>query len=72
MRPQTDHRNDITSTIIGLRIGSGRWGDLVTPVSLPSAATHCAAATAAALPPEDPPGTLLKSQGLRVTCTHSS
>lgn len=37
------------------------------PVSLPRAATHCEAATAAAEPPEDPPGTRSGSQGLQVT-----
>lgn len=37
------------------------------PVSLPRAATHCEAATAAAEPPEDPPGTLSGSHGLQVT-----
>ena len=39
------------------------------PVSLPSAAMHCPAATAAAEPPEEPPGTHRGSQGFRVTCT---
>ena len=38
------------------------------PVSLPRAAMHCEAATAAADPPEDPPGTLSMSCGLHVTC----
>src|ERR1035437_8840380 len=36
------------------------------PVSDPKAATHISAATAAADPPEDPPGTLDKSHGLQV------
>ena len=35
------------------------------PVSVPVAATHNRAATAAADPPEDPPGTVSVSQGLR-------
>ena len=35
------------------------------PVSLPSAATHMPAATAAADPPLDPPGTRCRSCGLR-------
>ena len=42
------------------------------PVSLPSAATHCCAATAAAEPPEDPPGTLSGSQGFRVICSQTA
>lgn len=37
------------------------------PVSLPRAAMHCDAATAAADPPEEPPGTLSMSHGLHVT-----
>lgn len=37
------------------------------PVSLPSDTTHCLAETAAAEPPDDPPGTLEISQGLAVT-----
>ena len=37
------------------------------PVSVPSAAGTNPAATAAALPPEDPPGTRVRFQGLRVT-----
>lgn len=41
------------------------------PVSLPSVATHCPAATAAADPPEEPPGTHLGSQGFRVTCAQA-
>ena len=36
------------------------------PVSLPSAKAHSPAATAAALPPEEPPGTRDRSTGLRV------
>jgi hypothetical protein len=36
------------------------------PVSVPSAARHDRAATAAAEPPDDPPGTRVPSQGLRV------
>ena len=36
------------------------------PVSEPRAKAHSPAATAAAAPPEDPPGTRLKSRGLRV------
>src|SRR2546429_1147059 len=36
------------------------------PVSVPSAPRHCAAATATAEPPDDPPGTRSASQGLRV------
>jgi hypothetical protein len=36
------------------------------PVSEPSAARHRSAATAAALPPLDPPGTRVVSHGLRV------
>jgi hypothetical protein len=36
------------------------------PVSDPSAAADSPAATAAALPPEEPPGTRLRSQGLPV------
>ncbi len=36
------------------------------PVSDPKAAAHCSAATAAAEPPEDPPGTQAVSHGLRV------
>src|SRR5512144_2317312 len=36
------------------------------PVSVPSAAAHRPAATAAALPPEEPPGTQARSHGLRV------
>ena len=39
-------------------------------MSLPRAAAHCPAATAAAEPPEDPPGTCSKLQGLRVACVH--
>ena len=37
------------------------------PVSVPSAATHSSAVTAAADPPEDPPGIRSVSHGLRVT-----
>src|ERR1043165_4606395 len=37
------------------------------PVSVPSAAMHWPAATAAAEPPEEPPGTRSMFQGLRVT-----
>lgn len=37
------------------------------PVSLPSAAMHWDAATAAADPPEEPPGTRSMSHGLQVT-----
>ena len=37
------------------------------PVSVPSAAMHWPAATAAAEPPEEPPGTWSRFQGLRVT-----
>lgn len=37
------------------------------PVSLPRAAMHCDAATAAADPPEEPPGTRSMSRGLHVT-----
>ena len=37
------------------------------PVSLPSAAMHWDAATAAADPPEEPPGTRSVSHGLHVT-----
>jgi hypothetical protein len=36
------------------------------PVSVPSAPRHSPAATAAALPPLDPPGTRSRSQGLWV------
>ena len=36
------------------------------PVSVPSEAKHCPAATEAAEPPEEPPGTLAVFQGLRV------
>src|SRR6185503_588790 len=36
------------------------------PVSLPSAAMHSSAATAAAEPPDDPPGMRVGSHGLRV------
>lgn len=36
------------------------------PVSLPKEMTHCLAATAAADPPDEPPGTRDVSQGLRV------
>ena len=36
------------------------------PVSDPSAPRHSSAATAAALPPLDPPGTRVRSHGLRV------
>ena len=36
------------------------------PVSEPSAASTSPEATAAAEPPEDPPGTLVKSQGFFV------
>ena len=36
------------------------------PVSEPSAARHSPAATAAAEPPEEPPGIVAGSQGLRV------
>lgn len=43
---------------------------MLPPVSLPSAAAHCPAATAAALPPLLPPGTRPASQGLRVTCAY--
>ncbi len=43
-----------------------RWGH--APVSLPSAAAHWPAATAAAEPPEEPPGTHRGSHGFRVTC----
>ncbi len=35
------------------------------PVSVPVAAGSSRAATAAAVPPEDPPGTRPRSQGLR-------
>jgi len=38
------------------------------PVSLPSDTIHCRAETAAADPPDDPPGTRDKSHGLAVTC----
>ncbi len=37
------------------------------PVSVPSVAVHSSAATAAAEPPDDPPGTRVGSHGLRVT-----
>jgi len=37
------------------------------PVSLPNDTTHCLAETAAADPPDDPPGTLDSSHGLAVT-----
>ena len=37
------------------------------PVSVPVAAGSRRAATAAAEPPDEPPGTRLSSQGLRVT-----
>lgn len=40
----------------------------VPPVSDPRATAHWFAATAAAEPPDDPPGVLDRSQGLRVTC----
>ena len=36
------------------------------PVSLPRAASHMPAATAAALPPDEPPGTLSRSRGFLV------
>src|SRR5437660_5670114 len=36
------------------------------PVSVPSAIAHRPAATAAALPPDEPPGTRVVSHGLRV------
>ena len=39
------------------------------PVSLPRVPTHCPLATAAAEPPDDPPGTRSRSQGFLVTCT---
>ena len=38
------------------------------PVSLPREATHWPAAMQAAEPPDEPPGTLSVSQGLRVLC----
>lgn len=38
----------------------------IPPVSLPRAAAHWFSATAEAEPPEDPPGILRISQGLRV------
>ena len=38
------------------------------PVSVPVAAGSRRAATAAADPPDEPPGTRLSSQGFRVTC----
>lgn len=37
------------------------------PVSLPKDTAHCPAETAAAEPPDDPPGTRETSQGLAVT-----
>src|ERR1041385_6650417 len=37
------------------------------PVSVPNAATHSSAETAAADPPEEPPGMRVMSQGFRVT-----
>lgn len=37
------------------------------PVSLPNDTIHCLAETAAAEPPDEPPGTRDKSQGLAVT-----
>src|SRR5512139_1124615 len=37
------------------------------PVSVPTPAKHMAAATAAAVPPEDPPGIRVRSHGFRVT-----
>lgn len=37
------------------------------PVSLPNDTTHCLAETAAAEPPDDPPGTHSRSQGFAVT-----
>ena len=40
------------------------------PVSLPSAAGTMPAATAAAEPPEEPPGVLARRQGLRVGPEH--
>ncbi len=39
---------------------------MLPPVSVPIDQTASPAATAAALPPDDPPGTLPKSHGLRV------
>lgn len=45
---------------------------MLPPVSLPSAAMHCLAATAAADPPLDPPGTCLVSHGLKVGCTFTA
>ena len=39
---------------------------MLPPVSVPIDQTASPAATAAALPPEEPPGTLPRSQGLRV------
>eukprot|EP00955_Chlamydomonas_euryale_P053469 355515-Chlamydomonas_euryale.AAC.13 len=41
------------------------------PVSVPSAATHSRAATAAAEPPDEPPGTRCVSAGLHVGCVHA-
>ncbi len=40
---------------------------MLPPVSVPSAAAASRPATAAALPPDEPPGTRSRSQGLRVT-----
>lgn len=37
------------------------------PVSLPNDTTHCLAETAAAEPPDDPPGTHSRFQGFAVT-----
>ena len=37
------------------------------PVSLPNDTTHCLAETAAAEPPEEPPGTHSRSHGFAVT-----
>ena len=39
-------------------------------MSLPRVPTHCPLATAAADPPDEPPGTRSRSHGFLVTCTN--
>src|SRR4029077_19019990 len=50
-----------------MRVSDAGWR-IEPPVSVPVAAGSRRAATAAADPPDEPPGTRLSSQGWRVTC----
>ena len=62
--------NRLTSPYVGLRPvmpHSDAGCRMLPPVSLPSAKNASPAATAAALPPLEPPGTRSRPQGLRVT-----